>query len=788
MTFRSFILLLLPVLAMALATVACTKDPSFAGLTGESRPTVPVTLNLAVSSLEMPDLVGHNGKTKTVFDPDIDGASAGTNDEIKTLLLLQFEWQDADHEEAARLIGQQFIQFGSGAASLISSEAKNTVLIVANAWGKTPVVLGTTLGAFFSEQNANLLDALDELTGKGIWYTGGTDTYLRMSGSIVLNKVEASTTIGDAMNPMQLRRNCAKVVINVRNSSSGSVTIENVQLCDINRKYYYVTDHTRFTDSYSATNPARFNKAEEDFPAAYNTSGDTQTYTYYVPVNLRGTITNNSQKDKSLLAPQGATRFVIYAHDDTSQPVFYTYYLGANLKDDFNLLPNHKYTYNIEINGKGNADTDGRIEDMGNVVFTKDANCYMLRPPASRDGHDYTRDFSIPVRRAAVFWNECGTNMGVYGACNSMLAYTLNETDTWEAFFVWNEITDKNGAAVADNALLVTKTGTGFDPNHAGSQPYIKLRIADGMKGNALIAIKKTTAGKTNDDILWSWHLWVTDYDPYIAWTKKADKYFYAVPGGDIHRYAGSTWTSAEYDNAFMMDRNLGARSNYGTGTTSYGLYYQWGRKDPFKTDGNVSTIAADSTNEPPPGVALKMNIRYSVHNPGVYIIRGAGSDSWTSYDDGSNTLGSWSGAWSDHKASLHAEEGANKDNCEQGKSIYDPCPYGWRVPAIGTWSDFSMATTAWLPSSPGRYYYPDGGSSGSVYYPAVGYRARMNGSVCESGVGGQGAYWSSSLRSSSEQYYWYFTSSAMDPSRYNAHRATALPVRCIRLNYNKPY
>lgn len=77
------------------------------------------------------------------------------------------------------------------------------------------------------------------------------------------------------------------------------------------------------------------------------------------------------------------------------------------------------------------------------------------------------------------------------------------------------------------------------------------------LKGNAVIG-----AYDANDELIWSWHVWATDYDP-----------------------EGENG-SVELNGYTMMTRNLGALAN-GNATTSeilasYGLYYQWGRKDPF--------------------------------------------------------------------------------------------------------------------------------------------------------------------------------------------------------------
>ena len=801
---------------IGLLVVACTPVTEMPDqVEHDGRTFVPVTLNLSVAPNEIPDQVGDDARTKAdYYDPD--DPSYNTANAVKTLLILQFEWPDAVQRDAAKLISQQFIQYGDP-VSLVASSAKNTVLVVANAWGKAHVAIGTSLGDFLAIENCNLLNSLNDMTGKGIWYTpnGGTDRYMRMNASLELTDgVPLDDGVGDpeTIGPFYLKRNCAKVVITVKNTSADpdKVTIDAVQMKNINRKYYYATNISGFEDRYSAEDPLRFNNAEQSFTADQSNSGATQTFTYYVPANMRGAISNSSQASKSLLAPQGATHFVIYAHcnDDVNQQVFYTYYLGANLQNDFNLQPNCKYTYTIELNGKGNPGADGRIEDMGDIVFTKDANCYMLKPPASRDGQTNSRIISIPVRRAAVFWNPSGTNMGVYGAAivNNTENYLLEESTTWQAWLVWNEVKDANGNPVADSELLegsvddgtgrYVVNGQGFTPVINNPNRFIRIKVATGMKGNALVAIKKTSS-PTMNDILWSWHLWVTDYDPYVNRSPVMDEYIYGVPGGEIHRYADKAgtefWSSSTYAKAFMMDRNLGAEvANPGSAvfTTAVGCYYQWGRKDPFPPTGTVGWIAGDGTGEPPEQ-GTKQNIRYSVHHPDIYLY---GSNQWTTYETvapilGDNTVSK--STWHDPKKSLHDEdpESATYDYCEEKKSIYDPCPYGWQVPLIEAWSNFGTNMSDWITSPAGRYYHPEGDAvqapKGRIFYPASGARSATGG---QTGLQRNGCYWSTTTMNYAAQIrYLAFDATNVNPQGWNA-RPLGYQVRCIRLDYTRPY
>ena len=82
------------------------------------------------------------------------------------------------------------------------------------------------------------------------------------------------------------------------------------------------------------------------------------------------------------------------------------------------------------------------------------------------------------------------------------------------------------------------------------SDGYLIIRIPEPFrKGNAVVAAKDDKG-----HVLWSWHIWLTD-----------------MPQGQ------------EFLNGdVVMDRNLGAVSVTPLSQESYGLLYQWGRKDPF--------------------------------------------------------------------------------------------------------------------------------------------------------------------------------------------------------------
>ena len=776
---------------LAFVAGACVEMPGSLS-SPEDRPLVPVVLNLDVASFA-------GTKSYTDHEPDTDGLSdesADRTSEISTILVLQFE-QKTGGGEAVRIGNQQYFDHypltDEEHVALVASEAttqNNIVYVIANTFGPIPLDGDVTLSEFLEHQGHNALTSLDDLTGSGVWYSPNPDAatpdrYLRMSASVELPVIELGTPVGTNTNPLVLQRNCAKVVVKVKDASGGAVTIDQVQLRDINRKYYYVTNYAGFTDPWSDLSPERFDEAPQAFPdggvAGTGADAGYTVYTYYVPVNRRGTVANTSESGKNRHAPQGATRFCVYGsytEGTETRHMAYTYYLGANLTDDFNLEANRKYTYTIDITGKGDPSVDARVEHLDDITFLVDANSYMLTPPT---GAGQTRTYRIPVRRAAVFWNAPGTNLGVYGAAAAdPLVDELTEDTAWEARVVWNEITDADGNPVPDEQILVGASGTGFNPADPGASPYLSVRIGTGMQGNALVAVKK--AGAEDEATLWSWHLWVTDYDPYVEMTAEDGKYIYAVKNGEIHRYASNVWSTDRYRQAFMMDRFLGALAVRGI-QDSFGLIYNYGRKDPFHFRNGVSPYKISTATGAPGG----RNIRYGVHHPETRVDGGAQGTRWTAVDDDMANDERVRHVWKDRYYSGHGN-----DHCEPEKSIYDPCPYGWRVPEQDEFMDFNTRSKWEYFTDEGlvQYveYYPGGYAArqtkGAIYFPN---ESRTNGNVhfqLANSRENDMVFWT--LRYFPGLNNTSFVYRDLEDPTYSGRESCAVPVRCIRFDYRR--
>ena len=108
-------------------------------------------------------------------------------------------------------------------------------------------------------------------------------------------------------------------------------------------------------------------------------------------------------------------------------------------------------------------------------------------------------------------------------------------------------------------------------------------------------------------------------------------------------------------------------------------------------------------------------------------------------------------------------------------KTVYDPCPHGWRVPEVTVWTGFNRGNFPW-----------DGTVLGSTstdlkyggFYPAAGFR-QANGNISD--VGGNGYYWSASVADERAQDL-YFGGRIINPVSTGSNvRGLGYSVRCVR-------
>ena len=251
---------------------------------------------------------------------------------------------------------------------------------------------------------------------------------------------------------------------------------------------------------------------------------------------------------------------------------------------------------------------------------------------------------------------------------------------------------------------------------------------ASDYKGNALLA-----AFDAAGQIIWSWHIWMTD---------KPEVYDYM--NNFIEQSGGKT------DGYYCMDRNLGATSaTLRGGYETFGLYYQWGRKDPFIGDKQEEReqeyVEANGRYEwvekvKPFGNSDKLTICNTAYSQAKWVatptnsqigtIEYAAANPMTFLTGGTGSVANWLDLKTldeNIKNNIMYEPDLSLWRPFQ-KSNYDPCPPGYQVPRYAMWvclvptnsvyDDYGFVNTtdggieSWFPSSGCRSAHPtDGGS-----------------------------------------------------------------------------
>ncbi len=193
------------------------------------------------------------------------------------------------------------------------------------------------------------------------------------------------------------------------------------------------------------------------------------------------------------------------------------------MKKDFNVTRNNAYNYNINLNLTDASDKRITIEKIPLEGIAAEANCYILNPNSEHE-------LLVPVKRVNAFW---GTEEGGFKT-----DHMLNDGNNQGKVTKWiARIITKDSS----KELLKFTTQQGSSAND-----YIGIKPT-GNEGNVLIGIYDATAGEPAQDAkpLWSWHIWITDYNPggdingiipAISQNPgKAD-----VTGGAIYRFWGN--------------------------------------------------------------------------------------------------------------------------------------------------------------------------------------------------------------------------------------------------------
>ncbi|MDB9151831.1 fimbrillin family protein [Parabacteroides distasonis] len=583
--------------------------------------------------------------TKAITVPD-DPLSTAKPSKLFGLQILQYSY-GSDNTAPIGFIDLNDVKIGSSFTGTLSDNNGNDcqLVIIARGYngsgntvgtlqGKTlssvcsTVVTSSAIDAIVSESDIDRMPYLLHLPKARIVNDGGTYKIVSPEGTDVR---------------ILLRRLATRLTVAWENLAANTgYDLKQVMLQSIPAEYKLLPDNK---NSY----PSLLDRYKT---IQISNISDKGQYTCWIPTVVReesANATSDYYRTKAN-APKGSAFATFISQADSKKKLNYRVYLGGNSSKDFSLYDNTNYIYKVTMDHTSLPVDDKRITiidpipaSVNNNNLVPTANCFMVVPGGAFCFNPYTYyingasdkntvlqsvswcnvsngTITTPIKSVKVLWQtlEDG-DLGdpVLGVVNTYAPGKVNDDHT-------NIVDLKNG----DN-LTEARIYCRVAPNTAG--------------GSGMIAAYSGENG--TGDILWSWHIWVTDYSPSAIANESVD---------DVNKRI-QKYTYGNKTQYPMMDRNLGAMAGYTVvpptlleRSKTNGFHYQWGRKDPFPSTYSANSPSSITINSDqltpgmlnlyqPDGVSyfvrktlsVQYTIRQAFQNPTV--IASASYDSWCS-------------------------------------------------------------------------------------------------------------------------------------------------------------
>lgn len=311
---------------------------------------------------------------------------------------------------------------------------------------------------------------------------------------------------------------------------------------------------------------------------------------------------------------------------------------------------------------------------------------------------------------------------------------------------------------------------------------YIKFEVTkENIKsGNAVVAVRRSwqtqrqeqrqqgrkkvwvTVTETHQQTLWSWHLWFAPknaLDKITVTNKQGNKYDFT---NEALGWKPTAWKGTSYSTPrtvkVKVEQTLGnngvkqsavitiTQNPATTSRTGYTTLYQWGRKDAFP--GTTATLAVNTINW---NAGSEMYMQTILQNPQNYFTAGYKGNVLDAAT-GFAKYYTFYNLWSMNNTSAYAENQANSQTVV--KTIYDPSPVGFSVPANDAFTGFTenglnggrmnvdgTDNAQTFNNNFGHNFWTNSSKTETIFFPAAGFREAGNGSTL-SNYSKFGDYW----------------------------------------------
>lgn len=382
---------------------------------------------------------------------------------------------------------------------------------------------------------------------------------------------------------------------------------------------------------------------------------------------------------------------------------------------------------------------DLSLQDIyGNTINRSTANCYVVSKADT---------YKIPL----VFGNALKN-----GATNSA-AYTKNSGSNSHDFVDFNGtvvtspyIENVSGTAASAQLSIADTDGVFTDISIVDGSPcrYLQFKVNSipATGANGVLSIKNSSGV-----IMWSWHIWV--WADSLATVEITNS------------------TSVKYK---ILPVNLASKWDDTAKTKIKNWFYQFGRPNPmlcpsaYNSTSNHASYGALSYAD----ASIASDIQTGIKNPATF------------YKDSSSYNYNWFQANSGKTYNLWDAACTSTGNSDNNvvKTIYDPCPIGFKMPNGNTFTYFSTSNVVGSFANGWKFKRYSGDTVG-VFFPASGFLRHSVGSLYD--VGSLGYVWLSSAYSQNLAYYLFFESGYVGPQNRD-RRAYGFSVRPVEDDLTK--